>query len=128
MQPTPEHVLELAKHLVSAKETVANLTLQWDALFQVNTQSALPLKSASGINNGAKKKVLCLIDSEPQRDFTSEDVASALQLPIGTARTTLSKLVRGGAIEKRGTASYGAHRGSPQRLNEHEAISGEMTS
>lgn len=127
MRPQPEEVLKLAARMIDLKRDLANAEKQWNILFPespartitaVATERTPHVRQKSGVG-----RILAMLAESPETDFDPASMATSMDIPLGTTRTILSKLVSKGLVEKRGYGKYGA-----LRTKEKEAISKETTS
>jgi len=108
MRPQPEDVLKLAARIVELKGDLAFAEAQWDALF-IGTVSANQNPKVRSISEeSGVGRILSLMNASPEKGFEAPAISDELNIPLATTRTTLSKLVGRGKIEKRGPALYGA--------------------
>lgn len=101
-------MLELANRIMSLRSQLAAAEEEYRRYFtgEERAQDA----PSSGWKDTAVAKILRLLRNEPLNSFRPEDIAAAAAIPLPTTRTTLSKLVGMGMVEKRGIALYG-HKG-----------------
>jgi response regulator of citrate/malate metabolism len=108
MRPQPEDVLKLAERIVELKGYLASAQAEWDALF-TSTISATPNPKVRSISEeSGVGRILTLMNASPEKGFEAMALSRDLNIALATTRTSLSKLVSRGRIEKRGPGLYGA--------------------
>jgi hypothetical protein len=112
MRPTPEYVLQIANRIVDLKASLAVAEAEWDKLFPEEVREfalAPPVeilrtpKEESGLG-----RIINALNQSPEVDFDPNFLSKALGIPLGTTRTSLSKLVKKGLAERRASGKYGA--------------------
>lgn len=111
MKLTPENVMRLGERLLKAKQELAAAQAEWDRLVRP-ADASLPNQNERAAKPSISDQIITFLVSREQEMFAADQVASSLNLNLGTAKTTLSRLVSSGIIEKRGHANYGAIRQS----------------
>jgi hypothetical protein len=110
MRPQPEYVLKLAARIVELKNNLASAEEEWERLFTTGVPvSASPKVRVISEDSGVSR-ILALMNASPEKGFEAKTIATDLDIPIATTRTSLSKLVYKGRVEKRGPGLYGAVR------------------
>jgi len=106
----PDKIIEVATRLKAAREEVAKLEMELRHILapQVQGQSTL-------VHPSVPTRVISLLNSNPSKDFSAEDVWKKLDIKESYARPLLSRLVNSKKIEKRGWGVYGAIGGSKQK-------------
>ncbi|MHB1700238.1 MAG: hypothetical protein ACYCSN_08870 [Acidobacteriaceae bacterium] len=118
MRPQPEEVLKLAERIVSIKRELAAAESEWNAFFPDATNPVAALNGKPGVRGKSSVgRILALLKTHPNVSFAPKEIADTLDIRLGTTRTSLSKLVQGGHIEKRGPGTYGAIGGRQEVLN-----------
>jgi len=108
MRVSPEYVMKLTDRVIRAKQELALAQAEWDHLFSAPGQMEITLKEKSVSSDSHRGRVLALLQQSPLEKFDATTIANMFNMNLGTTRTTLSKLVAVGLIEKRGLGSYGA--------------------
>jgi response regulator of citrate/malate metabolism len=105
----PEKVIRIATKLKAAREQVSVLEdqLRLLVLEQGQNGQASPRRRRQGLSEAATN-VVQLFGKQPEKDFTAEEVWTALNLPETYARPLLSRLAKDNHIEKRGRGLYGS--------------------
>ena len=103
-------IIEVATKIKAAQDELARLEAELRKL--VLSQSPLVNLAAS---IGVPSRVVGLLNADPSRDFSAEDVWKKLGIKESYARPLLSRLVSDGKIEKRGRGAYGAVGGNKQK-------------
>jgi len=103
-------IIEVATKIKAAQDELARLEAELRKLVFSQTP---PVNLAALI--GVPSRVLGLLNADPSRNFSAEDVWKKLGIKESYARPLLSRLVNSGKIEKRGRGSYGAVGGSKQK-------------
>lgn len=108
----PEKVIRIATKLKAAREQVAALETQLRlvVLEQGENGASAPRRRRQAGLSEVATKVVKLFEENPQKDFSAEHVWNALGMEETYARPLLSRLAKGGSIEKRGRGLYGAVR------------------
>jgi hypothetical protein len=106
----PGKIIEVATRIKTAQEELARLEGELRKLVFSQTP---PVSLVESI--GASSRVVGLMNSDPSRSFSAEDVWRKLDIKESYARPLLSRLVNDGKIEKRGRGAYGAIGGSKQK-------------
>lgn len=129
MRPQPEEVLKLAAKIVALKQDLAAAQAQWDRLIPNSTSTqqvavAVATKPSPRIRKGSGiGRILTTLSESPENDFDPVSLSESLDIPLGTTRTILSKLVGKKKIEKRGYGKYGALRAKEEEVNSEEKTS-----
>lgn len=133
MRPDPETVISMAAKIVDLKRQLSEAQVQWDAMFPEDALSSnltnLPSQSeyrslSPRVRKGSGvARILEALNQSPDRDFEPRRISEEMGMPLGTTRTVLSKLVKKGLIEKRGTAKYGAITKSEKEASPEEKTS-----
>jgi hypothetical protein len=105
----PDKIIEVATRLKAAKDEVTRLEGELRRL--VVPQTLVSLASAVSIPT----RVIGMLNAEPSRSFSAEDVWKKLGIKESYARPLLSRLVNDEKIEKRGRGFYGAVGGNKQK-------------
>lgn len=113
-----EDIRDVDSDIFELQERKKRLEHQLDEMISprsnvINLPAAKPGASRPGrvsSDTSAKRRIQDLLNADPDNRFSADDVSFKLDLPLGTARTNLSRLVRKGLIEKRGFNGYGAVR------------------
>lgn len=108
-----QQVLDLAKKIVRAELALADMRSRFDAL--VNGSDPTPLEQAAtpahvrGVRApGLLSRIQTVLDSAPGETWTPAGLARLLGAPLPGVRTSLSKLLSQGFIERLGLATYRA--------------------
>jgi hypothetical protein len=105
----PDKIIEVATRLKGAKDEVTRLEGELRRL--VVPQTIASLTAAISIPT----RVIGLLNSDPSKNFSAEEVWKKLDIKESYARPLLSRLVNDEKIEKRGRGAYGALGGSKQK-------------
>jgi hypothetical protein len=121
MRPQSEDVMKLAERIIELKQLLASAQAEWDQMFRdeagwiqarrVNGNNVRPLnisRTRTTNEESGSGRMMAMIYASPQRSFGPIGISKELNIPIGTVRTNLSKMVAKGKLEKRGHAEYGA--------------------
>ncbi len=106
----PDKIIEVATKLKAAKDEVT----RWEGELRKLVLSQTPPVNLA-VSIGTSTRVIDLMNSEPSRNFTAQDVWKKLDIKESYARPLLSRLVNDGKIEKRGRGTYGAVGGAQQK-------------
>jgi hypothetical protein len=109
--PTPDEVLDLAHRIKDAKIRVQQLEEEWNELFtpRATRNHATRLDGAT-----LADRVLKLLHHDPNTTYSAFEIAANLNANRNSVGPMLSRLVTESKIEKRGHATYGALRKTPE--------------
>ena len=125
MSPEPRVVLQLAKEIVDAEETLKALQHRWDEIFAVdstrNVSSDLfrpvPLRDVSFAS-----QVEAVLQSAPNEPFTIRMVAAKLESDSLKVGRTLFRLANTGKIENPSRGLYQAKVRAAKPVEEEELL------
>jgi hypothetical protein len=118
--PKPETVLALANRIVELKKHLSDEEAKWNAMFgsrdddddyELIPRVPIVRKKTTTREQSGTRRIVAAFEANPLIDFAPMNISAALHIPLGTTRTSLSKLVQKGLIEKRGPGLYGALNG-----------------
>lgn len=106
-KPDLQYVADLSARLLKAKADVKRLQAEWDALFQTGNGEQAPGEELTPKPETKVHRILTYLATNFNRSFTADELDDALSLGNKqSTATTLSKLVRRGAIQKVGNDRY----------------------
>ncbi|HEY6764224.1 MAG TPA: hypothetical protein VI386_05585 [Candidatus Sulfotelmatobacter sp.] len=109
----PDKIIEVATKLKAAREDV--ITWENELRRLVLGQHVLSISTVVMPDVSTPTRVVDLLNSTPDKEFSAMDVWKKLGIKESYARPLLSRLVTDGRIEKRGRGAYGAVGGSKQK-------------
>lgn len=106
-----DKIIEVATKLKTARDEVT----RWENELRRLVLSQHTVAVALVPDVSTPSRVISLLNADPSRNFSAEDVWKKLGIKESYARPLLSRLVNSEKIEKRGRGAYGALGGSKQK-------------
>jgi len=106
-----DKIIEVATKLKAARDQV----VQWENELRklVLSQHIVPAVLVEEVSTASR--VIDLLNSNPTKNFSAQDVWKGLGIKESYARPLLSRMVNNAKIEKRGRGAYGALGGNKQK-------------